>query len=129
MNLAEFFGIEFTVMEPQKVVATMPVDQRHHQPFGFLHGGVNVVLAETVASSGGYLNCQPDQMVFGLEINANHIRSKQSGRVQATGIPLHLGKRTQVWQVEIRDEVERLVSVARCTLAVVETRAAEGEEP
>lgn len=122
VNLAEFLGIEFMQMEPERVVATMPVDGRHHQPFGFLHGGVNVLLAETVASSGGYLNCRPGQMVFGLEINANHIRSKRAGEVRATGVPLHLGGRTQVWQIEIRDEQERLISVARCTLAVVESR-------
>ena len=125
MNLSEFFGIEFKVMEPQKVVATMPVDQRHHQPFGFLHGGDNVVLAETVASSGGFLNCRPGQQVFGLEINANHLRSKKSGLLTATGVPLHVGGRTQVWQIEIRDEAQRLISVARCTLAVVEPRAEE----
>ncbi len=113
-------GIEFVELTPERVVATMPVDERHHQPFGYLHGGVSVVLAESVASIGGYLNCPPGKVAFGAEINASHVRPKRSGTLTAVGVPAHLGRTSQVWEVRITDENDKTVCVSRCTVAVVD---------
>jgi len=113
-------GMEFVTLGPDEIVATMPVDARHHQPLGFLHGGVSVTLAESVATVGGWLNCAPGKGAFGSEISASHLRPKRSGTLTAVGRPLHRGRSSQVWQVEIRDEENKLVCVSRCTLAVVD---------
>ena len=113
-------GVEFVELAPERVVATMPVDERHHQPFGYLHGGVSVVLAESVASVGGYLNCPPGKAAFGSEISASHVRPKRDGTLTAVGSPAHVGRRSQVWEVHITDEEDRTVCIARCTVAVVD---------
>jgi uncharacterized protein (TIGR00369 family) len=113
-------GVEMVELTPGRVVATMPVDERHHQPFGYLHGGVSVVLAETVASVGGFMNCPPGKVAFGSEINASHVRPKRSGTLTAVGIPAHVGRRSQVWEVRITDEDDRTVCVSRCTVAIVD---------
>ena len=113
-------GIEFTSLEPEEIVATMPVDARHLQPLGFLHGGVSVTLAESVATVGAWLNCPPGKGAFGSEINASHLRPKRSGTLTAVGRPLHRGRSSQVWQVEIRYENDKPVCVSRCALAVVD---------
>ncbi len=113
-------GVEFVEAAPERVVATMPVDERHHQPFGYLHGGVSVVLAESVASVGGFLNCPPGKAAFGAEISASHIRPKKSGTLRAVGTPVHIGRTSQVWEIRISDEREKLVCVSRCTVAVVD---------
>ncbi|HEY9856771.1 MAG TPA: hotdog fold thioesterase [Stenomitos sp.] len=118
-TLMETLGIEMVEMTPYRVRARMPVTPKVHQPFGLLHGGASVALAETVASIGANLNCQDDQMAVGLEINANHIRSRRDGVVMAEALPLHVGRNTQVWEVRIVDETEKLVCISRCTLAVV----------
>ena len=119
----EALGIEFITLEKDKVVMTMPVDERTHQPAGYLHGGASVLLAETAASIGGVLNIDLEkQAVFGMEINANHIRSKQEGIVTATATPLHIGRSTMVWNIQITDEEDKLVCISRCTLGVVEKR-------
>jgi len=119
-KLMESLGIETVTMEKDKVVMTMPVDERTHQPFGYLHGGASVLLAETVASIGGSLNIdQEKEIVFGIEINANHVKSKRDGTVTAIGTPLHIGRTTMVWDIKINDENDQLVSVSRCTLGVV----------
>ncbi|SFA43736.1 uncharacterized domain 1-containing protein [Parageobacillus thermantarcticus] len=119
-TLLEALGIEITELGEGRVVATMPVDHRTHQPFGILHGGASVALAETVASVGAYaLVDQETENVVGLEINANHIRAVRSGTVTATGTVLHRGKTTMVWDIKIVDEQQRLVSVSRCTIAVI----------
>jgi 1,4-dihydroxy-2-naphthoyl-CoA hydrolase len=98
----------------------MPVDARTHQPFGLLHGGASVALAETVASLGAIANVdRTKQTAVGLEINANHVRGIRSGLVRATATPAHIGRSTQVWLIEIKDEHDRMVCVSRCTLAVV----------
>lgn len=123
-TLIDLLGIKLVEMNEEKVIATMPVDERTHQPFGYLHGGASVVLAETVASIGTHhLIDQERELCFGLEINANHIRSKQSGTVTAIGTPLHKGKTTMVWDVKIVDEDEQLICVSRCTVAVKEKRS------
>lgn len=113
-------GIEFVELTPERVVARMPVDGRHHQPLGYLHGGVSVVLAESVASVGGFLNCPPGKVAFGSEISASHVRPKRSGELTACGVPAHVGRRSQVWEVRITDEEDKTVCVSRCTVAVVD---------
>ena len=98
----------------------MPVDKRTKQAFGLLHGGASVALAESLASVGGWLNCDEKKFaVVGIEINANHIKAKREGIVSGTAKPLHLGSKTQVWEIRISDEEDKLVSISRCTLAVV----------
>jgi len=119
-GLADKLGIEIVELTRQRVVATMPVDDRTRQPFGILHGGASVALAETVASTGAWMNCdQAREHVVGLEINANHLRAKRDGVVTATATPVHVGRRTQVWEVRIADEQGKAVCVSRCTLAVI----------
>lgn len=119
-GLMDSLGIELVTMAPDRVVATMPVDRRTHQPFGLLHGGASVALAETVASLGASLHVDRERtMMVGLEINANHVRAVRAGTVTAVGVPLHVGRSTQVWEIRIVDEAERLVCVSRCTLAAV----------
>ena len=119
-TIMEAIGIEVTDLSEERVVATMPVHGPTKQPFGILHGGASVVLAETVASLGTYnLIDQENQLAVGLEINANHIRSKSDGLVTAVGTPLHKGRKIMVWDIRITDERERLVCVSRCTVAVI----------
>jgi 1,4-dihydroxy-2-naphthoyl-CoA hydrolase len=119
-GLADLLGIEIVELTPQRVVATMPVDERTRQPFGILHGGASVALAETVASLGAVMNVDLERSsAVGLEINANHIRAKREGVVRATATPFHVGRSTQVWDVRIVDEQDKPVCVSRCTLAVV----------
>lgn len=121
-TLMKTLGIQILEASPQKVVAEMEVTPRLHQPFGYLHGGASVALAETVASIGAYLAAPEGYTSFGLEINANHLRSMQSGKVTATATPLHSGRTTAVWSIEIRDQEGRLVCISRCTLAITPTR-------
>ncbi len=118
MNTLDIEIIEYT---KERVVATMPVTPKTHQPFGLLHGGVSVVIAETVASSGSYLFIdQEKQHAVGLEINANHIRAKRDGIVKAIGTPIHVGRKTLVWDIRIVDEQEKLICISRCTMAVID---------
>jgi 1,4-dihydroxy-2-naphthoyl-CoA hydrolase len=113
-------GIRFIEIGDDYLVATMPVDHRTQQPFGLLHGGASVALAESMGSVGSQLCLDADQFFcVGLEINANHIRAVRSGQVKGVARPLHIGRRTQVWDIRIYDEQERLVCVSRLTLAVL----------
>ena len=124
-TLAATLGIEITELTKDRVVATMPVDDRTRQPFGILHGGASVALAETVASIAATLNVDLNLFnVVGVEINANHIKAKRDGIVTGTATPIHVGRSTQVWQVMIVDEQGKTVCVSRCTLAVVPKSAA-----
>lgn len=119
-GLAEQLGITIVELTPARVVATMRVDERTRQPFGILHGGASVALAETVASLGAIMNVDIEKSnAVGLEINANHLRAKRDGVVRATATPFHVGRSTQVWDIRIVDEEDRPVCVSRCTLAVV----------
>ena len=120
-GVAGLLDIELVETGPERVTATMPVTPSHHQPFGVLHGGVSVVLAESVASVGAYLAAPAGHTAVGMEVNANHVRSVKKGRLAAVGTPLHTGNTTHVWDVKIRHEGEKLVCVSRCTLAIVET--------
>ena len=119
-TLLKTLGIEIVEVGKERVVARMPVTAKVHQPFGVLHGGASVALAETVASTGAWMNVdQKTQRVVGIEINANHLRAKRDGMLTATATPVHVGRRTQVWEVRIHDEAGKPVCISRCTLAVV----------
>jgi 1,4-dihydroxy-2-naphthoyl-CoA hydrolase len=119
-TMLEQLDIRFTEVGDNYVVATMPVDARTHQPFGLLHGGATAALSETLGSMAA--NCCLDldtEYAVGLEINANHLRSVRHGTVTGTARPVHLGRRTQVWETKIEDDAGRLVCVSRLTLAVL----------
>lgn len=117
-------GIVFTEIGPDYVRGTMPVDARTHQPYGLLHGGASVLLAETLGSSAGNLCVGDDTMVVGIEINANHLQGVREGRVTGTARAVHVGRSTQVWEIRIEDDASgRLVCISRLTLAVVPRRA------
>jgi 1,4-dihydroxy-2-naphthoyl-CoA hydrolase len=119
-TLLSTLGIEIVESTKEKVVARMPVEPRVHQPFGLLHGGASVALAETVASVGAWNNCdQANENVVGIEINANHLRGKRDGVVTATATPIHVGRKTQVWSIQVVDEAGKAICISRCTLAVV----------
>ncbi|QQE76943.1 hotdog fold thioesterase [Alicyclobacillus sp. SO9] len=119
-TLAAALNMEYVKLDKDEVIISMPVNETTHQPAGLLHGGASMALAETAASIGGYLNVDiARQSVVGVEINGNHLRGKRDGTVTATALPLHLGRRTMVWEVKIRDEQNRLVNASRCTLAVI----------
>ncbi|HNU11080.1 MAG TPA: hotdog fold thioesterase [Rubrivivax sp.] len=115
----EHLGIEFLEVGDDFIRARMPVDGRTRQPLGILHGGVSVLLAETLGSCGGAFSAPEGHYVVGLDINANHIRAVKSGWVSGITRPVHRGRSTQVWQIEISDEQGRLVCVSRLTLAVL----------
>lgn len=119
-TMSDFLGIQFTEVGDDYLTATMPVTERTKQPIGILHGGANVVLAETVASTAA--NAVIDLAHFycvGLEINANHLRSMRAGLVTATTSPIHLGRTTQVWQINIFNEEGKQTCVSRMTAAVI----------
>ncbi|KXG44130.1 hotdog fold thioesterase [Tepidibacillus infernus] len=116
-------GIEIVKLEQDQVVLSMPVGPNTRQPMGYLHGGASVVLAESAASIGTMLNInQETEAAFGIEINANHLRSKKDGIVYATATPVHKGKTMMVWQIDITDEENKKVCVSRCTVAIVAKR-------
>ena len=124
-SMVSGLGIEVTGVGEDSISARMPVDHRHVQPMRLLHGGASVVLAETLGSIAASLCVDSaEQTCLGLDINANHLRSvREGGAVVATAVPIHLGGRTQVWEIRIADEADgRLVCVSRLTLAVVGRR-------
>ncbi|MBW5446441.1 hotdog fold thioesterase [Cohnella sp. CFH 77786] len=113
-------GMRMIEVTPDCVVATMPVNAATRQYFGVLHGGASVALAETVASVGTYHQIDKEtQVAVGMEINANHLRSKKDGIVTATATPFHKGRTTMVWDIRITDEDNRLICISRCTVAIV----------
>ncbi|MFN1835169.1 hotdog fold thioesterase [Balneola sp. MJW-20] len=120
-HMGHALDIQFQHIGMDKIVASMPVNNRTIQPFGILHGGASVVLAETLMSVGGWFHLDStEKAVVGVEINANHIRSvKEGGSVTGTAVPVHTGRRVQVWETTIRDNHDKLVCTSRCTLAVV----------
>jgi 1,4-dihydroxy-2-naphthoyl-CoA hydrolase len=123
-TLMQVLGIRFTASGEDWLAGTMPVDARTHQPFGLLHGGASVALAETLGSTGALLTLDPTQEVaVGLDINANHVRGVRSGIVTGTAKALHLGRSTQVWEIRIENEEGSLVCISRLTMAVVPRRA------
>ena len=122
-TMVEHLGIEVTELGDDFVRGTMPVDDRTKQPFGILHGGASVALAETLASYGGYLTIDPERYhVVGVEINANHLKVAKSGIVTGKCSPIKRGRSTQVWQTEITDEDDELICVSRITLMVLDKK-------
>lgn len=118
-GLSGLLGIEIVEISDKRVVATMPVDDRTRQPFGFLHGGASMTLAETVASLGAWSGIDANRFAaFALELNASHLRATRDGRVTAVATVAHWGRQLQVWTIEIRDNADRLVCTARCTMAI-----------
>lgn len=120
----EPLGIVFTEIGADHLRATMPVDARTRQPYGLLHGGASVLLAETLGSSAGMLCVDEGQGVVGIEINANHLRGVREGLVTGTARPIHVGRSTQVWDIRIEDARGRPVCVSRLTLAVISLQQA-----
>jgi 1,4-dihydroxy-2-naphthoyl-CoA hydrolase len=124
-TLMQQIDLRFTEVGDDYLVATLPVDARTHQPAGLLHGGATAALSETLGSAAA--NCCLDaraEYAVGLEINANHLRSVRRGKVTGTARPVHIGRRTQVWETRIEDDAGKLVCVSRLTLAVVPREAA-----
>ena len=115
-------GIEFLEVGDDFIRARVPVDTRTRQPYGILHGGVSVVLAETLGSCGAASAAAPGQRAVGLDINANHIRSASSGWVYGTARPVHIGRTTQVWQIELTNEQGQLTCTSRIMMAILASR-------
>lgn len=122
-TLLEQLDISFTEVGDDYLVATMPVDHRTVQPAGLLHGGASAALAESLGSFGAYLTVDARQYdCVGIEINANHVRAKTDGQVTGVARPIHLGRSTQVWDIRITDERERLICASRLTVAIVQKK-------
>ena len=122
-TLGEVLGIEFVEIGDDFISAKMPVDARTHQPHGILHGGASVALAETVGSVAATLCINLEtQYCVGLDINANHVKTIRNGFVTGTARPIHIGKRTHVWEVKIVNEESDLVCISRLTMAVIDRR-------
>ena len=115
-------GIEFVEVGDDFIVGRVPVDARTHQPYGLLHGGVSVVLAETLGSCGAAYSCPEGHQAVGLDINANHLRGVKSGWVIGTARPVHRGRTTQVWQIDLRNEAGEMVCTSRLTVAILPPR-------
>lgn len=123
-TLIENLGILFTEIGDDFVRGTMPVDTRTVQPYGLLHGGASVALAETLGSMGAAMCVDASEyQVVGQEINANHVRAARSGLVTGTARPVHVGGRTQVWSIDIVNEAQKLVCISRITMAVIKRGA------
>ena len=120
-TIGDHLGIEYLEIGADYLTARMPVDHRTHQPFGILHGGASVVLAETLGSLSSFL-LLPDtakQQAVGLDINANHIRAVKSGWVYGKSAPIHIGRTTHVWEIKITNEEGKLVCISRLTMAII----------
>jgi len=128
-SLAGHLGIEFVEVGDNFLTAKMPVDERTKQPFGILHGGASAALAETVGSVAATLCIDMSQQyAVGLDINANHLRPVKAGYVYGTARPVHLGRRTHVWQINITDEAQKLVCISRLTLMIVDKNVSNESE-
>lgn len=121
-TMMETLGIRITEIGDDWLRGTMPVDHRTHQPYGLLHGGASVVLAETLGSTAAMLSLEPSEVAVGLDINANHIRGVRSGTVTGTARMVHIGRTTQVWEIRIETEAGELVCISRITMAVIAAR-------
>ena len=123
-NLSKHLGIEYSKITENSLSARMPVDERTQQPFGLLHGGASCALAESLGSVCAWMTVDPEKKaVVGIEINANHLRGVKSGFVTGTCTPIHTGKSTQVWNIEIHNEQNQLVCISRLTCAVIDKKS------
>jgi uncharacterized protein (TIGR00369 family) len=126
-NIHELLEIETVLVSPEKVVMSVEVGHQVHQPYGILHGGVSALLAESAASIGGSVSVGPDEIVVGTELNCSHLRSMSSGTLTATATPVRKGRRVHVWTIDLTDDQDRLICVARCSLQVLKApEAAQG---
>ena len=119
----ECLGIEYSQFTENSLSATMPVDARTHQPMGMLHGGASVLLAESLGSIAANMCVDENHYCIGLDINANHIKAVRSGIVTGTATPIHLGVKTQVWQIDICNSSNQIVCSSRLTIAVMKRKA------
>lgn len=119
---ADRLGIEFIEIGPDFIRGRIPVDRRTRQPYGVIHGGANVVLAETLGSCGAYYSCPPEDRAVGLDINANHIKGVKSGWVRGITRAVHIGRSTQVWHIDMHNEAGELTCVSRITMAILAPR-------
>jgi 1,4-dihydroxy-2-naphthoyl-CoA hydrolase len=118
-TIHESLDIDIVEASGDKVILEMEVTPKVHQPFGLLHGGASAVMAESSASIGAYLNCDPEtQYAVGVDLNITHLRAKREGRVRATALPVRRGRTVHVWTIDIQDEQGKMVAIARCTLAI-----------
>ena len=121
-SIVGHLGIKFLERGDDYLKASMPVDKRTMQPLGILHGGASVVLAETLGSAASYMSLGPSRYSVGLEVNANHIKSVSSGLVIGTARPVHMGSSTQVWDIIIKNEENKLICLSRLTMAVLKVK-------
>lgn len=120
---AAWLGLEFVEVGDDFIRARVAVDKRTRQPYGLLHGGVSVLLAETLGSCGAAYACPPDHRAVGLDINANHLRGTTAGWVTGITRPVHVGRTTQVWQIDMADDQGRATCVSRITMAILAPKA------
>ena len=118
-NVNEHLGVTTVLATPEKVILAVDVGPKVHQPYGILHGGVSALLAEGAASLGGMLSVGSDKIVVGTELNCSHLRAMSSGTLTATATPFRKGRSVHVWGIELRDDADQLICVARCTLQVL----------
>jgi 1,4-dihydroxy-2-naphthoyl-CoA hydrolase len=123
-TLVEHLGIEFIEVSKESLKASMPVDYRTVQPYGILHGGASVALAETLGSIGATIHTNPKtQLCVGLEVNANHVKSVKAGNIViGEAKPIHIGKKTHIWEIRITNEDEQLVCISRITMAILDKK-------
>ena len=121
-SIVDFLEITYTDIGKDYLCAKMPVKNKTRQPFGLLHGGASVVLAETLGSVASNLIVENHQVAVGLEVNANHLKSVKDGYVTGKASPIHIGRKTHVWSIEIRDEKDNLVCISRLTVAVIDKK-------
>lgn len=125
-NLGSHLGMEFCELGPDFLKARMPVDHRTRQPYGILHGGASVALAETLGSVASALVVDHTKfMCVGLEINANHLRSVKEGFVTGTSTPIHIGRTTHVWDIKLHDDRGKLICISRLTVAIIKREPAQ----
>jgi 1,4-dihydroxy-2-naphthoyl-CoA hydrolase len=124
-SIHELLDVEVLEASPEQVVLRLPVNWKVHQPYGILHGGVSALLAESAASLGGSLAAGPSRGVVGIELNASHLRSLRDGHLTATATPIRVGRTVQVWRVALTGDDGRVVSEARCSLAVIDPPAGD----
>jgi uncharacterized protein (TIGR00369 family) len=122
LNIHKLLDVEVIEASAEKVVLSLPVNEKVHQPYGILHGGVSALLAESAASFGAALAAPPGRSVVGIELNASHLRGMRSGTLIATATPVRTGRTVSVWSIHLTDEDGKPVCMARCTLAVVDER-------
>jgi len=127
-SVNDVLGVEHLLVTPEKVIVRIAVNEKTHQPFGILHGGVSALLAEGAASVGGAVSIPPGKIVVGTELNCSHLRSVSSGHVTATATPIRKGRHVHVWAIEVTDDDDRLVCIARCTLQVLDAPNSGGEK-